>query len=432
MATTTSLPQRISLVQAAAIVVSNTLGTGIFATPGIVARIVNSEAALMLLWAVGGVLALCGAVSYGALASRYPRAGGEYVYLREALGPFAGFLSGWTSFIAGFSGAIAAGAMAVAAYALPNTTAIKAKIVACAVILSLALLHSLRVRTGLRTQVIIACANMVLLCVLIAGGLSTAAHEEAARQQGGARISAFLLALVPVMFTYSGWNAAAYVAEEVNRPEKNVARALLLGASIVTALYLATNAALIHAVGMDGLRGRIDVAGQLGSAAFGASGAAAVRVGTSGIILASLSAMTIAGPRVYFSMARDGCFPAAIAKVSGASPVPRFAIIAQSIWSCILVLTGTFEQILIYTGFAVVLFSTLAVMTVLLPGKRAYKVSTIMCALLFTVAGLMMLGSSIWRAPRPSLLGAALILAGTIVYWMTHRKAARTDSVTMT
>jgi APA family basic amino acid/polyamine antiporter len=422
MTTMISLPQRISLLQATAIVVSNVVGTGIFATPGIVAGMVANETSLLLLWALGGLLAFCGAVSYGALASRYPRAGGEYVYLRAALGPSAGYLSGWTSFIAGFSGAIAAGSIAAAAYAFPRADALTAKTLACVLILTLAVLHSVRVRTGLRTQVVIACANLILLSVLIASGLSSAAHEGISPEHGGTSLPAILLALVPVMFTYSGWNAAAYVAEEVEHPEKNVARSLLLGTGIVTAVYLAVNAALIHAIGIDGLRGKIDVAGQLGNAAFGSSGEIAVRIGTIGIILASLSAMTIAGPRVYFSMARDGCFPATLAHLSAGAQAPRVAIIAQAIWSCMLVLTGTFEQILIYTGFAVVLFATLAVMTVLLPGEHSYGAATIVCAVLFTVAGLMMLGSALWRAPGPSAVGTILILAGIFVYWISTRK----------
>jgi APA family basic amino acid/polyamine antiporter len=422
MTTMVSLPQRISLLQATAIVVSNVLGTGIFATPGIVAGMVANETSLLLLWALGGVLAFCGAVSYGALASRYPKAGGEYVYLRAALGPLAGYLSGWTSFIAGFSGAMAAGSIAAAAYAVPRADPLTTKTLACGLILTLAALHSMRVRMGLRTQVVIAGANLILLSILIAGGLSSTAHEGISPEHAGAPVTIILLALVPVMFTYSGWNAAAYVAEEVEHPEKNVARSLLLGTGIVTAVYLAVNVALMHAVGINALRGRIDVAGQLGNAAFGASGEIAVRFGTIGIILASLSAMTIAGPRVYFSMARDGCFPAVLANLSASSQVPRVAIIAQAIWSCILVLTGTFEQILIYTGFAVVLFSTLAVMTVFLPGEHSYSVATVLCAFLFTAAGVLMLGSALRRAPGPSALGAVLILAGIVVYWITRQK----------
>jgi APA family basic amino acid/polyamine antiporter len=407
------------------------VGTGIFTVPGIVAGMVPSAPAVLALWAVGGALALCGALSYGALAARYPRAGGEYVYLREGIGPVAGFLSGWTSFIAGFSGAIAAGAMAVAVYVGFDLRDFRGRFLACGIIVAFAVLHSFRLTLGAHLQSVVTLLNVGLLVLLCIGGLLAPAAPPTT-SAGTLSLSALLVALVPIMFTYSGWNAAAYVAEEVQDPERNVRHALLVGTGVVIVLYLLVNIVYVTKVGM-GAETRLDIATLIAQRTFGTPSTRIVQILSIVIITASVSAMTIAGPRVYFAMARDGCFPQWIVSLEPKTQVPYAAISAQALWSCLLVLSGTFEQVLLYTGFAVVLFSTAAVAT-LVWTRGAASASVLAAALAFTIAGVGMLTSVIIRAPKPSLVGATLIAAGLPIYWWSARgrgpaRAARTKLV---
>jgi APA family basic amino acid/polyamine antiporter len=407
------------LREATALVISNVVGTGIFTVPGVVADMVPSVPAVLALWAVGGALALCGALSYGALAARYPHAGGEYVYLREGMGPVAGFLSGWTSFMAGFSGAVAAGAMAVVAYMGFDLHDFRGRALACGIIVAFAALHSFRLTLGAHVQSIATLLNLGLLLLLCIGGLVTTARPAAAGA-GSFAPSTLLVALVPIMFTYSGWNAAAYVAEEVQDPERNVGRSLLIGTGAVIVLYLFVNVVYLLKVGV-GADAGIDIAAMIGQRTFGSVGGHVVRIFSIVIIAASVSAMTIAGPRVYFAMARDGCFPRWIVSLEPRTQVPHAAIWLQALWSCLLVLSGTFVEVLLYTGFAVVLFSTAAVVT-LVWTRGAASVGVLSAAVAFTIAGVGMLTSVIIRAPRPSLIGAALIVAGLPLYWWSRRE----------
>jgi APA family basic amino acid/polyamine antiporter len=415
------LPKRLGLREATALVISNVVGTGIFTVPGIVAAMVPSAPAILALWAAGGALALCGALSYGALATRYPRAGGEYVYLREGISPVAGFLSGWTSFIAGFSGAVAAGAMAVAAYVGFDLRDFRGRALACVIVVAFAALHSFRLTLGAKVQSVVTILNVGLFVLLCIGGLLTSATPVVG-VAGTFTVSTLLVALVPIMFTYSGWNAAAYVSEEVREPEKNVRRSLLIGTGIVIVLYLLVNVVYVLKVGI-GADTRIDIASLIGQRTFGAVGARVVQVFSIVIIAASVSAMTIAGPRVYFAMARDRCFPRWIVSLDPKTQVPHAAIWLQALWSCLLVLSGTFEEVLLYTGFAVVLFSMAAVAT-LVWTRGAASTGVLAAAVAFTIAGVGMLTSVIIHAPKPSLIGAALIAAGLPIYFWSRRQAA--------
>src|SRR5438270_7368226 len=233
---------------AAAIIISNVIGVGIFTTPGVVAKMSPHPAAALAVWFIGGVLAFAGATSYAQLAVRSPKSGGEYVYLRQAFGPLAGFLSGWTSFVAGFSGAIAAGAVGLAAYlgryfpvAGDDTPLLRIpllvlhldisrqKMVALTAILALSWLHIRGLGPGRIVQNALAGAKVLALLLLILAGFSFGQGDIrnlAASPAGALTFSGWLLAFIPVMFSYSGWNAAAYVAEEVRDPDRNLPRSL--------------------------------------------------------------------------------------------------------------------------------------------------------------------------------------------------------------
>ncbi|MDP9266910.1 MAG: amino acid permease [Acidobacteriota bacterium] len=441
-------------VDASALVISNVIGVGIFTTPGIIALLAPAPGPMLAAWLVGGLLAFAGAISYAQLAALRPHAGGEYVYLRAAFGPLAGFLTGWMSFVAGFSGAIAAGAVGFASYLsryAPGAASDRAffsvplgighlecsprALVAIGLIVVLSLVHIRGLGPGRVVQNTLAGINIFALLVLIvcgfAFGRGSATHfHEAA---GSVHPSAWLVALIPVMFTYSGWNAAAYVAEEVREPARNVPRALAGGTIVVIVLYLALNALYLYAVPMAEMAGKPSAGDIAAEALFGPRGANALVPVIMIALAGGISAMVVAGPRVYFAMARDGLFFPAAGRVHPRFHTPAASIAAQALWSALLVLTGTFEQLLIYTGFAVVLFSAVATAALFVLRSRPHDESVPrwgypVAPALFILASLAMLVSSVVREPKPSAAGLGIMLAGIPLYFWFHSRSRSAGS----
>ena len=446
-----ALARRLGPLDAAAIVVSNVIGGGIFFAPIIVAGLVPSARGILVVWLVGGALAFAGAMAYAELAALRPKAGGEYVYLREAFGPLTGFLSGWTSFVAGFSGAIAASAVALAEYIgrfapiagdgtplltvplpfVPIVVSPKA-IVALAAIGLITIVHLRGLGPGRIVQDLLAGAKVAAILVFLAIGFGSG-HGQLSQvaASGSTPFSGVLLALVPVMFTYSGWNAAAYLAEEVRSPGRNVPIALGLGTLAVIVIYLGLNALYLYALPapeLAAVKGTLidTVAERL----FGFTVGNVIAAFTIVSIAASISAMVLAGPRVYFAMARDGLFAAPAARVHPRFRAPVSAIATQAVWSGILVLCGSLSQLVSYTGFAVVLFSGIAVAAVFVLRRRepdaprpfrawGYPVAPAV----FVAASAVMVGNEIWRNPQPAMAGVFIIGLGVPIYlWMRRRR----------
>lgn len=378
-----SLQRRLGPLDAAAIIVSNVIGGGILFTPPLVAAMVPHPWMFLGVWAVGGALAFVGAMAYAELAALRPRAGGEYVYLLAAYGRLAAFLTGWTSFVAGFSGAMAASAVILAAYVgrfvpgasdstplftipLPWVPLVFSRqtFVALAAIALMAWIHLRGVGPGRLVSNVLASLKVSALLVFIAIGFTIGDGSAANLQQPAATAigTAWLLALIPVMFTYSGWNAAAYVAEEIRDPGRNVPRALAIGTAAVIAIYVLLNLLFLFVLPVGQLaqvQGSVlDVIADrlLGTRAGDIMGVVSIIS-----IAASISAMTFAGPRVYYAMARDGLFFRSAARIHPRFQTPAVAIVAQAIWSGLLVLSGGARALTTYTGFAVILFAGVAV-----------------------------------------------------------------------
>jgi basic amino acid/polyamine antiporter, APA family len=446
-----ALDRRLGPFDAAAIVVSNVIGGGIFFVPIIVAQMVPHGAAILWVWLLGGALAFAGAMAYAELSALRPRAGGEYVYLREAYGPLAAFLTGWTSFVAGFTGAIAASAVALADYigrfvpAAGNATPMftvplpllplivsRRAIVALAAIGLLCLIHIRGIGPGRIVQNVLAGLKASALAAIIALGFMVGTGSAAAITSGTAiPVSGMLLALVPIMFTYSGWNAATYVAEEVRDPGRNVPLALGLGTTAVIVLYVALNALYLYVLPvaeLAALPGRLlDV---VGDRLFGAGAANAIAIFTIVSLSASISAMTLAGPRVYYAMAQAGLFLPAAASVHPRYRTPAAAIVAQGLWSAVLVLCGSLSQLVSYTGFAVVLFSAVAVSCVFVLRRRDPAAPRPFRAWgypwapgIFVAACAAMVVNEMIRNGATALVGVAVILAGVPVYFLFARRA---------
>ena len=445
------LDRRLGPLDAAAIVVSNVIGGGIFFVPIIVAQMVPSSGAILAVWLAGGALAFAGAMAYAELSALRPRAGGEYVFLREAFGPLAAFLTGWTSFVAGFSGAIAANALALADYIgrfvptagdatpiftiplpfLPLIVSRKA-LVALVPIAVLSFIHIRGLGPGRIVQNALAGLKASALALIIALGFMIASGgSDSGAPATGLPASGMLLALVPIMFTYSGWNAAVYVAEEVRNPGRNVPLALGLGTVTVIVIYVALNALYLHVLGtaqLAALPGRLlDVVGER---LFGTAAANAIAVFTIVSLSASISAMTLAGPRVYYAMAQDGLFLDAASRVHPRFHTPAVAIVAQSLWTVVLVLCGTLSQLVSYTGFAVVLFAAISVASLFVLRRRNPDAPRPFRAwgypwapAIFVLACGAMVVNEMIRNGATALAGVAVIAAGVPVYFAFARRA---------
>ncbi len=453
-----SLTRRLGPFDGASIIVSNVIGSGIFLVPALIAAWVPNAWAMLGVWLVGGALVFAGAMAYAELAALRPRAGGEYVYLREAFGPAAGFLTGWTSFVAGFSGAIAVSAVGFASFLgrvvpaaadptpfvhLPlgvvAVTVSPQTLVALSVIAVLTVIHVVGLGPGRVAQNLLAGAKVAILVAFVLFGFAvgdgSVAHFNEA--SGPVEPQLWLLALIPIMFSFSGWNAAAYVAEEIRDPGRNVPLAMGLGTVAVVVIFLLLNVLYLYAMPIGDIASVddrvIDVAaGRL----FGPQVAVPLAAASAVMIAASISAMVMAGPRVYYAMARDGQFFGIAARIHPRFRTPAVAIAGQSAWSGVLVLAGTFEQLLLYTGFAVALFAGVAVASLFVFRRRepdaprpfrawGYPVAPAV----FVVASAAMTINAIWRQPLESGAGLLLIAAGIPLYWVFKRRAAAEEGV---
>lgn len=442
---------------------SNVIGGGILFTPPLVAAAVPNAWLFLGVWVAGGVLAFAGAMAYAELAALRPRAGGEYVYLRAAYGRLMAFLTGWTSFVAGFSGAIAASAVVLAFYVgrfvpaaadptpiftvpLPYVPLIfsRQSITALSAIALMSWIHLRGVGPGRFVGNVLAALKVSALLIFIALGLSVGAGSVDNLQQSAAGVppAAWLLALIPVMFTYSGWNAASYVAEEIRDPGRNVPLALGLGTGAVILIYVLLNLVYLFVLPVGELAkvegSVLDVIADrlLGTRAGDIMGIVSIIS-----IAATISAMTFAGPRVYYAMARDGLFVKRAANVHPRYRTPAIAIVAQAVWSGLLVLSGSASALTTYTGFAVVLFAGIAVSTLFVlrrrepDAPRPFKAWGYPFApAVFTVASALIVANALWSdlfrpvlhggAWGPSAAGLIVIALGLPVYFMLRSRAS--------
>jgi APA family basic amino acid/polyamine antiporter len=451
-----ALERRLGPLDAAAIIVSNVIGGGILFTPPQVAAMVPNPMWFLGTWLAGGALAFAGAMAYAELAALRPRAGGEYVYLDAAYGRMAAFLTGWTSFIAGFSGAIAASAVVVTFYVdrfapgaasstpyfvvpLPYVplSISPQTIVAVAAIWLLAAVHIRGVGPGRLMQNILAVLKVSALLMFIALGFSfgTGAGANLSQAAGTVAPGNWLFALIPVMFTYSGWNAAAYVAEEIRDPGRNVPKALAIGTVAVIAIYLLLNVLYLYVFSVGELAAvKGSVLDVVAERLLGATAGNIMGVVSIVSLMASISAMTFAGPRVYYAMARDGVFFPAAARVHPTFKTPAVAIVAQAFWATILVLSGSADTLTTYTGFAVVLFAGVAVTALFVLRVREPNAERPFKALgypiapgVFAVASFLILANALYTdlvkpmmagtPVGPSAWGFLVIAMGLPLYW---------------
>ena len=371
---------RFGLATATFVVVSSMIGTGVLTTSGFTVYFVGSNQLMLALWVVGGVLAVCGALTLCELSAALPRSGGDYVFLSEAYGPLAAFLSGWVSFLIGFGGPIAASASAAAKYLLAPlrlgdaSAAIAQPAVASAAIVALGVVHCLGRGSTIRAQAGMTALKLGILAVLAVAGLAAGwgRWENLADRPPltPGLLVTMASSLVYISYAYTGWNAASYLAGEVDRPQERMPRAILLGTGLVLALYLALNMAYALALSAADVRAIVGGPEDVNAVApiaqiaadrlYGHRVADPLSVAIGLTLLASVSAYILTGPRVAYAMARAGQFPEVAGRLSARGD-PAVATALQVAWSLVLLWTASFERILVYSGVGLAIFSMLTV-----------------------------------------------------------------------
>ena len=422
----------LGVVDASLIVVGSIVGAGIFLVSGDVAKLVHSPAAFLFTWLLGGAVALAGALSNGELGGLFPRSGGEYVYLREAYGPSLGFLSGWTSFWIAFPGSIAslaAGLGVALASVLGVGGSVAPRVIGSAAIAALTAVNAMGLRPGKWTQNVLSVAKLVAFAGLLAVGAFVARPASSGLTPffvEGDRAGGIATALIPVLFAYSGWNAATYVAGEMRDPSRSLGRALALGTGLCVVLYLAINAVYLRAMPVAALAQAPDPA-RAAVAMLGGQGAAAILSPLVALcVLSSLQASVLIGPRIYQAMAQDGLFFAALGRVSPRSGAPVTSLVVQGVVSVGLLWSGRFDQLVRFTMSAIIAFSTLTIAAVVVlrlrrpRAARAFRVPGYpLVPALFVVVNVWMLWNVLTFAdssPREALVGLGIVATGVPAY----------------
>ncbi len=426
----------ISPVRATAIVVSNMIGTGVYTSLGLQAAGVHSVLALVFIWITGGLVAFCGALTYGELAVRYPKSGGEYIFLSKIFHPSLGFMSGFISMTIGFAAPMAISAIALGTYA-GNLIPVAPVIIAVAVIVCLTVLNTTSFRTGTNFNFITAAINVSLILTLCIIGFVKGHHpdfELSFRQSDFKEIinPAFAVSLVYVSFAYSGWNSAAYITHQVKDPVRNLPRILISGTLIVLFLYTLLNFIFLYTVPMQELEGQIDIAFLAAKNIFGQSGGKFVALLISIGLIASINSLLIIGPRVTQAIAEDYKLLRFLG-TENKSGSPFFATILLTVVALLLIGTSTFEQIMTLIGFTLSIFTILSVIGVFVIRYRMKKNNEelyhtfgypFIPVFFILVEGCMMLYVFANR-PVQSLIGIGITLIGLVVYYMLLR-AGRT------
>ena len=424
------------------VVVGGIIGAGIFLSPGVVAQRLDTPLLVLAAWVAGGAIALAGAFSYAELGAIFPKAGGQYNYLRDGLHPLAGFLYGWALLLVIETGAIAAVAIIFASYALriaggPASAQVP---LAIAAIVLLSIVNYLGVKPGSRVLNVLVVLKVAALAILVGAGFVAAGHPgwfadaRATAPGSGSTIVAFGAAMVPILFSYGGWQSANYVGEEIADPQRNLPRALIAGTLAVVAIYVTVNVVYLRALGLEGLAQSGAPAADAARQTFGRYGdlfvSSAIAVSTFGFLNLSILAPT----RVYYAMAADRVFVPALSTLHPRYATPSVAIAVQSAWACVLALSGSYDALTNYVVFADWIFFGLTVLTVLmfrrsLPLSQrpagAYRAPGYpVVQIAFVLIAAAVVASVVIAAPGAAAKGAALIALGVPVYFWYARHAA--------
>jgi APA family basic amino acid/polyamine antiporter len=451
-----SLQRVLGLWSAVSIVIGTVIGSGVFLVPSTMIAKVGSVKMLFAVWVVAGLLSLFGALTYAELAAALPEAGGEYVYLSAAYGPFWGFLYGWTQFWVAKSGSIATLAAGFYTYLTAFVPALGApvlvtpfhigpggslleihygQLVAIGVILILAAVNYAGVRAGGNVQVLVTAVKLILIAGIIAIGIFSGAGDFSHFSQhvvsvGG--VAGFFAAMVGALWAYDGWNNVSMVSSEIRQPERNLPRALIFGTAAVIVTYLLVNIAYFYVLSPGQVAASTRVAADMMSHLYGRAAAGAVTIAVLISIFAALNGSILSGSRVPYAMARDGLFFRTAAVVHPRFKTPGNSIVLLCLWSCIVVLSGWYDDLYNFVIFGSwILYLMTAVSVFVLRRKqpalpRPYRVIAYpVVPVLFSAVAALLLVSTFQTRPRESLMGLALMALGIPFYFYWKRTAVK-------
>ncbi|WP_448520214.1 APC family permease [Rhodoflexus sp.] len=423
----------IGVMTAGSVVVANMIGTGVFTSLGFQAADITSVFALLMLWPIGGLIAFCGALAYGELGAASPRSGGEYHLLGEIYHPAIGFLAGWVSATVGFAAPTALAAVALAKYTAAVFPDLPTTHTAAAVVVAFALIHSYSVKVGSYFQNFFTLLKLLVVMFFVAAIAFVEQPVEfslmpQASDWAWLASAPFAVSLVYVSYAYTGWNAAIYIAGELRNPQRDLPVSLFGSTLLVTMLYTAVNFVFLYTVPIADLAGKIEIGFLAGTYIFGSAIGDVLSLLIALLLLSTVSAMVFIGPRILKVMGEDYSFMSVLAKVSGRQ-TPVYATISQTVITLLFIYTASFEQAMMYTGFVLMMLTSLAVAGVYvlrlrhpnrpLPYKMwGYPVTPAV----FLLANTWILGFVAYEKPWESLISTLIMVAGLAIYWLKMGK----------
>ncbi len=430
-----STVRRLGTATAMLLVVANMVGTGIFTTSGFLVRDLNSPLATLFAWLVGGAFALCGALSYAELATFMPRNGGEYQLLSRIYHPCVGFVAGCISLLVGFSAPIAASALAFGKYVNVLIPSLPVTPAALLLVVVASAMHATHVAFGSHAQNFLSAAKVLLILMFIIGGFALGDFRYLIRESQPihqAMLSpAFAIGLIYVSFSYSGWNAAAYLAGEIRRPERSLPVALFGGTAIVMALYVGLNIVFLASAPPHELAGVLEIGHVSATHLFGDKAGGLLSALIALALMSSVSSMVMAGPRVYHAMGED-YRPLSRLKTRTRHGGPVIAVLLQAAVAMLMAATASFEFILSYIGFTLSIFTGLTVVGLFVMRRRERDVPRPyktwgypITPGLFVLLSLWMIAHAVWQQPIAAAAGTATVLASLLAYVTAGRRPNR-------
>ncbi|HNU92430.1 MAG TPA: amino acid permease [Spirochaetota bacterium] len=443
------LKRQLGLFTGILIIVADMIGTGVFMTTGNLLGMTGDALLVLMLWGIGGIVALTGSLCYAELSATWPDVGGEYVYLKRIFGLLPAFLTGWVSLVVGFSAPVAASSLLLVQYVnsffhitaggegLLSALWVQ-KGAASALVLFFGLLHILGVRRGGYFQNFLTLLKILLVVSLIGFGLTMADWGHAGRlvQRYGGSVEAAPglpvtgLALLIVMFAYSGWNGASYIAGEVKNPERNLPRILLYGTVLTTVFYLLLNMVFLMAAPGEAIAGKDEIGAIAAAALFGPRVSGFFTLGIAVVLLSAVSVQMMVGPRVYYAMARDGLIFRSLSKIHPRFETPALAICIQMAFAVLYIFTGSAMTLVIYMGFALNVFPVLTVVGLMIlrrrePGlRRPYRVPLYpLVPLVYIGLSIAMMIAALLNWTSSSLFAIGVLALGVPVFYVWKKIA---------
>ncbi len=421
-----------------AVVIANMIGTGVFTSLGFQLLDIQSGFAILLLWALGGLIAVCGSMTYAELGSALPRSGGEYNFLTEIYHPSAGFISGWISATIGFSAPTALAAITFSTYLMTIFPEINndwlRKIIACSLIVILAFIHSSNRKSSGGLQMIFTVMKVgviILFCfgaILFAKNIQPVSFSPNSNDISTIFSGSFAVSLIYVSYAYTGWNAATYLSGEIERPQKYLPLILISGTTTVTVLYILLNFVFLSVAPIEDMQGKIEIGFIAAQSAFGGSVANFTGLVLSLLLISTVSAMTIAGPRVLQVIGEDFKVLNILSR-KRKDGIPSTAIYIQSLIAIIFILSSSFESILVFAGFTLALNSFVTVIAVFVLRSKQPNLPKPYKTFGYPFTPLIYLALTGWtlyfviiNRPIEVLFSLGIILSGLIFYYISNRK----------